>query len=594
MTCAITRRGPDDEGIFHQDGVGLGHRRLSIIDLSPLGHQPMSFQDLVIVFNGEIYNYREVQGELIKKGYQFESSSDTEVVLKAFHCWGPACVKRFIGMFAIAVYDKTEKALYLIRDRVGVKPLYFYHKEGRVAFASELRSLKHYLTDTEKKQINPQALSQFLSVGYIGNGNSIISAVQKVPQGHFLKFVNEKVEVHQYWNVQFKENLSWLDRKESEILDELEDIIISAFKYRMVADVPIGVFLSAGVDSSLVTAILSRHFGQLKTFTIGYKEGELDESADARKIADYLGTIHTEGYLNATKAFEILKNFYDIYDEPHGDYSCFPTAYVSELAKEAGVKVVLSADAGDELFGGYTRYVEYMQRWQQIQRFSRPARTAAGIGVKAISAVLPGARGERFSRFGDILEKEQFIHFYQTIIRSSSVRELKSIFPQYGEPLNKNIHTDVLNAMSEWDFSHYMVDDILMKVDRATMYHSIEGREPFLDHRLIEFAAQLPLQYKVKDGQTKYILKKLLGRYLPLELYNLPKRGFGAPVHIWVKEYFRDHLAELFEDSDIPFFDKGVLMQMVRQYQQGKPVNHVLLWNLFSFSLWYTKWIKQD
>lgn len=590
MTCAISRRGPDDSGAFLEDGVALGHRRLSIIDLSAAGHQPMQFQELVIVFNGEIYNYREVQKDLGTKGYTFQSSSDTEVVLKAFHCWGTDCVQRFIGMFAFAVYNKRDKTLHVCRDRAGVKPLYYYFKQGRFAFASELKCFRHYLSPEEKTDINTAALSNFLSVGYISNDDSIVRAVKKLKPGHWLKLKDGEVEIQPYWTVEFRENPDWLKRKEDDLLDELDELVVSAFKYRMVADVPVGVFLSAGVDSSLVTAVLTKHFGQLKTFTIGFAEKNFDESGDAKKIARHLNSVHTEGLLTPEKAYAILDKFYDIYDEPHGDNSCVPTAYVSELAAANGVKVVLSADAGDELFGGYVRYTEYLQRWAQLQKIPAGVKQV-GQGVLAAAGSLAGERRQhRFSRFNDILERRQFVHFYQTIIRSSAIKELRKVFPQYNEQLSVPMTAEWLNQMCEWDFKHYMVDDILMKVDRATMYHSIEGREPFLDHRLVEFAAQLPLHYKIRNGETKYILKKLLNRYLPRELYDLPKRGFGAPLQLWIKDHFKEAFAAVLSEPH-PLLDKAEIAKLLQRHKRGEENNYILLWYLFSFQTWYNYWL---
>ena len=588
MTCALARRGPDDSGLYFNDGVGLGHRRLSIIDLSSAGHQPMRFEELVIVFNGEIYNYKEVQQQLSEEGYQFSSSSDTEVVIKAFHCWGLDCVTKFIGMFAFAIYNEKQKALHLVRDRAGVKPLYYYHKNGRLAFASELKSFRHFLTNQEKANINTTALSEFLSVGYISSGHSILADVKKLPQAHALTFINGKLEIKRYWQVSFRENKDWFGRTDNDVLDELEALATSAFKYRMVADVPVGVFLSAGVDSSLVTAILSKHYGQLRTFTIGFNEKEFDESADARRIAAQLNTVHTEGVLNEAKAGEILSQFYTIYDEPHGDNSCVPTTYVSELAKEAGVKVVLSADAGDELFGGYKRYTEYIQRWSQVKKMG-PARLPAKMFFKTMAMASPVAYAERMNRFGDILAKGDFIEFYQTIIRSSSVNELQAIFPKYGEPLTASSNDTILNQMCQWDFDRYMTDDILVKVDRSTMYHSIEGREPFLDHRLIEFAAQLPGHFKIRNGETKYILKKLLERYLPHELCYLPKRGFGAPLQLWIKNHYRDTFTKVLSQSN-GYFNTAEMTRLLRDYNNGSTINYSLLWYLFSFQAWYKQW----
>jgi asparagine synthase (glutamine-hydrolysing) len=592
MTCAVARRGPDDMGYFFEEGVGLGHRRLSIIDLSAAGHQPMAFENLVVIFNGEIYNYREIQKELQKQGYHIQSSSDTEVVIKAFHCWGPECVNRFIGMFAIAIYDKTEKALFLFRDRAGVKPLYYYCKNGRLAFGSELKSFKHYLAKDERTAIDTEALSEFLSLGYISRNRSILSDVKKLTPGHYLRFQNGEAKLTQYWSVTFRENKQWLQRKEGDLLDELDELVQSAFRYRMVADVPVGVFLSAGVDSSLVTAVLTKHYGQLRTFTIGFNEKNYDESGDAKKIAEYLGSIHTEKVLTQKDAYEILDKFYDIYDEPHGDNSCVPTTFVSGIAKEAGVKVVLSADAGDELFGGYERYTQYIDRWGQLQKLGSFGKASAHQFFKGLSKISPGIYADKMGRFSDILSKKDFSAFYQTIIRMSSADEIKTVFPSFREMAPLNLNGDILNQMCEWDFKRYMADDILSKVDRATMYHSIEGREPFLDHRLVEFAAQLPVEYKIRNGQTKYLLKKLLGRYLPHDLYDLPKRGFGAPLQLWIKQHYHNQFNEVLGNAN-DLYDTKEMNRLLKDYNQGKEINYILLWYLFSFQLWYKKWTME-
>jgi asparagine synthase (glutamine-hydrolysing) len=593
MTAAIRRRGPDDSGDLLEDGVGLGHRRLAIIDLSPLGHQPMRFENLVTVYNGEIYNYQEVAAELVALGYSFTSSSDTEVLLKAFHAWGPRCVERFTGMFAIAMYDQAEKALYLIRDRAGVKPLYYYEKDGRLAFGSTLYALKPYLTPAERAAIDPAALSEFLSFGYISSGLSILSAVKKVPQGHYLKLQDGRLTTHLYWSVEYRENPDWQARPLEDLVDELEEIVIRGFRYRMVADVPVGVFLSAGIDSSLVTAILSKHYGALRTFTIGFSEAGYDESADARRIAAHLGTEHTEAVLTADRGREILERFYEIYDEPHGDNSGIATSYVSQLAKDNGAKVVLSADAGDELFGGYVRYVEFLRRWEQVRRLGRAGRGGARAAFRLLSAVSPVHRAEVLRRQADLLQEQGFIPFVQRRLRTASKSDLAGLYPGFDERLTPEGQGPLLNQMGQWDFDRYMVDDVLVKVDRATMFHSIEGREPLLDHRIVEFGAQLPVKFKLANGETKLILKRLLGRYLPRELYDLPKRGFAAPLSTWVRDFYQAHFLETLHGSE-GFFDKAQMTALLDRYRRGRPVDYPLLWYLFSFQSWFNRWSTAD
>jgi asparagine synthase (glutamine-hydrolysing) len=595
MTRAIARRGPDDQGHWLEDGVALGHRRLSIIDLSPAGHQPMAFEQLVTVFNGEIYNYREVRHELAELGYVFTSNSDTEVLLKAFHRWGPACVQRFVGMFAVAVYDRTERAMYLIRDRAGVKPLYYYARGGRLAFGSELRSLKPYLTPGERGEISAAALSEFLAFGYISNGHSIIESVAKLPQAHYLRWQDGEVSLHRYWDVRFEENPDWRSRSEDDLLDELDAIATTAFRYRMVADVPVGVFLSAGVDSSLVTSVLSRHYGQINTFTIGFDDSALNEAPDARRIAGHLGTNHHEAILTAARGLEILGSFYDIYDEPHGDTSCIPTTFVSQIAKNAGMKVVLSADGGDELFGGYTRYTEFLGRWRQSEKLGRLGRASARLGLRGAAALSSPRRAEQMGRYADLLEHDDFIRFYENMFANSSNREFQALFPEFAAQRGAGGGSGaLLNQMLDWDFRRYMADDILTKVDRATMFNSIEGREPFLDQHLVEFAAQLPMKFKVRGGETKYLLKRLLGRYLPEHLYRLPKRGFAIPFGDWVRNAYQEQFLVVLERADNGIFNTAKVRQLLDRYRRGQPVNYANLWLLFSFQTWYEKWLGDD
>lgn len=593
MTDAIARRGPDDSGHYLQDGTGLGHRRLSILDLSPLGHQPMRFEQLVTVYNGEIYNFREVARELSAKGYVFSSSSDTEVVLKAFHCWGPRCVDRFVGMFAIAIWDEAARELHLIRDRAGVKPLYYAERDGCLAFGSTLKALRPYLAPQDRDRIDPLALSDFLALGYVGAEVSILAAVKKLPPGHYLRFRDGRAELHRYWSVEFAPDPAFSGRRFDDVIDELEALAIDAFRYRMVSDVPVGVFLSAGVDSSLVTAILTRHHGPLRTFTIGFSERGFDESADAARIAAELGTTHSTHMLSAERGARILDSYYDIFDEPHGDSSGVATAFVSEIARDAGTTVVLSADGGDELFGGYTRYLEFLRRWEQVERLGGTGRTLAAAAFGLAGRLAPGIRGETLRRQADVLAARPFLDFMVRRLRTAGAGDLRRIYPDYRERLVGAGRGGLVPQMSQWDFSNYMVDDVLVKVDRATMYHSLEGREPMLDHRLVEFAARLPDAYKIRDGQTKVALKALLGRYLPRPLWDLPKRGFAPPIIEWTRDRYRDRFAAVLDASD-GIFAGDAKQRLIADYRRGAPVNFALVWHMYNFQSWYDHWRAAD
>jgi asparagine synthase (glutamine-hydrolysing) len=590
MSAAIARRGPDDAGIHFADGVGLGHRRLAIIDLSPHGHQPMRRGSLLITFNGEIYNYAEVRAELSALGDTFASASDTEVIMKAFDRWGRDCVKRFIGIFAFAIYDERTRELHLCRDRVGVKPLFYCTSGKRIAFGSTLQALKPYLGATGSDSIDADALSQFISLGYVGQERSILGDVHKVPPGHWLTFRDGQVELHRYWDVTFDADARWNARQLDDVVDELERLVEDAFAYRMVADVPVGVFLSGGVDSSLVAAVLARQHGELRTFTIGFEEPGLNEAPQAERIARHLGTTHHSRILTSQAALDILDHYGDIFDEPHGDASGIATAFVSQLASEHGVKVVLSADGGDELFGGYTRYVELIRRWGQTRALGRAGRAAARTGLKLRATLSSVHQSERWRRQAALLESASFLKFMQRRFGGSSASYITHLFPSYREPfLPPELRGDLVSQMGEWDFKNYLPDDILVKVDRTTMYHSLEGREPMLDHRLVEFAARLPARFKIDGSTTKVALKAVLGRYLPRELYELPKRGFAPPILNWVRGDLRRRIADvLSEPADE--FDRKAMRGLVDSYRAGRKVNFALIWYLFSYHQWRVRW----
>jgi len=355
MLKSIHHRGPDDSGRFEDNHFSLGHVRLSILDLSAHGHQPMVFEDLVMVYNGEVYNFKDIKRELEKNGYRFQSSSDSEVVLKAYHCWGIKAVDKFIGMFAIAIFDGKKQRVTLIRDRVGVKPLYYFFDGKEFIFASELKPIMEYQKDLK---INKDALYEFFQFGYISSSLSIFENCYKLPAGHYIVFdmQNLTLDIQQYWSILPYFQKQKFTKSEDELVDELEALLIDSFKLRMVADVPIGVFLSGGIDSSVVAAILQKHHGNIHTFTIGFKEAKYNEATYAKEVAKHIGSNHTERFLDTKEAKKILAHFVDIYDEPFGDSSGIPTTLVSQVAQDAGIKVVLSADGGDEIFCGYERY----------------------------------------------------------------------------------------------------------------------------------------------------------------------------------------------------------------------------------------------
>ena len=604
MLESIRHRGPDDSGVFESNEFSLGHVRLSILDLSSYGHQPMTFENLVMVYNGEVYNFKEIRSELESFGYTFKSQTDSEVILKAYHKWGIKAVDKFIGMFAIAIYDKQKKEIVLIRDRVGVKPLYYFFDGKDFIFASELKPIMKYKKDLK---INKDALYEFFQFGYISSNLSIFENCYKVPPGHFLKLKIENLElkIKEYWSILPFFQKPKFQKSEEELVDELEELLIDAFKYRMVSDVPVGIFLSGGIDSSIVTAILQKHYGNIHTFTIGFKEAKYNEATWAKKVAQYLGTKHTEKYLSSSEAKEILKNFVNIYDEPFGDSSGIPTTLVSQIAKENGVKVVLSADGGDEIFCGYERYWYSYNIGKKIFIMPKIFRKILVfgmdiIGVNNASKLVKIHNFEhKYNQLSEMLKNDNWEKIYEQIIHNFKTSELKILLDN-----EKNITENSffigekehpMQGMMLWDYHRYLPDAILTKTDRATMSVSIEGREPLLDHRIAQFMAQVPFELKYKDGTSKYLLRKVLQRYLPNELIDRPKMGFGIPMFEW----FGGDLRNLF---DIYFNEKEIKMQGIlnaeyikKEYDKLKnnhPVNINKLWFILVFEMWYEKYIK--
>lgn len=602
MLEGINHRGPDDYGIYEEEGVSLGHVRLSILDLSSLGHQPMMFEHLHMVYNGEVYNFKEIREVLLTLGYTFISNTDSEVILKAYHAWGIKAVDKFIGMFAIAIYDTNSLDLVLIRDRVGVKPLYYYFDGLSFSFASELKPLMEHQSNLA---ISKDALHEFFQFGYISSNLSIFENAHKVPAGNYVTF-NLKtlsLRIDEYWSVLPFFKLPKFTKTQEELVDELELLLIDAFKYRMVSDVPVGVFLSGGIDSSIVAAILQKHHGNVHTFTIGFEEAKYNEATFAKEVAQHLGTTHSEKFLGVKEAKEILKHFVDIYDEPFGDSSAIPTTMVSQMAKEAGVKVVLSADGGDELFCGYERYWVMDRVGKKIYKIPKLLRkTLAWVlnipSQKMVNFLLRDALlRHRFLQFRELLLDDSWKNMYEMIVQTSKNYELASLLGHKSEvkedAFGVGAKETPMQGMMLWDYHRYMVDDILTKVDRATMSVSIEGREPLLDHRIAEFMAQVPFEYKYKNGESKYLLRKVLERYLPPEMINRPKKGFGIPMFEW----FDNDLNELFEEhfkqealEKHGLFDVEYIETEYEKFKDNKSLNVNKLWYILVFQLWYQKY----
>jgi len=586
MLDSISYRGPDDSGIYIDDHCTLAHNRLSILDLSSSGHQPMEFEGLVLVFNGEVYNFKEIRSDLEKRGYDFFSNSDSEVGLKALHCWGLEAIERFRGMFAFALYDKKAKKIHLVRDRVGVKPLYYTIDEGKLLFASELRAIA---LGVEKK-IDKYALSHFFTFGYTPSENAIFEGVRKLLPAHILTFdlTSKDFTLRRYW--EFEDFFHISKKSEKQLIDELEGRLIEGFRYRMVSDAPVGVFLSGGVDSSLVSAILQKHYGSIQTFTIGFKEQRYDESSYAKAIAKHIGSEHIQRTLKADEARELLGEFTSIYDEPFGDSSGIPTYLVSRVAKENGVKVVLSADGGDELFCGYERYWWSYNLASKIKRI--PMRHLLVSMMELFTPLMhkvPIKNIERKLRFlKHLFKASSWQEIYETILQNyrDDLREFGLSYryePKEYFAFGETFHP--MQGMMLWDFYNYLPNDILTKVDRATMANSIEGREPMLDHSIIEYSATIPFEYKYRDGQSKYILKKVLERYLPKELIYRKKMGFGIPMFEWFKNDLVDLFERYFQQED-DVIEMEYVRELFDRFKKDEYINVNKLWFVLVYLMW--------
>lgn len=613
MTDTLYHRGPDGSGYeFFQTNtfqIGLGHRRLSIIDLSETGKQPMKFEHLWVTFNGEVYNYSEIKTELTNLNHQFLGHSDTEVILHAFAEWGISCIEKFIGMFAFVIYDTKSEEMYCVRDRAGIKPFYYYWKDGLFLFASELKAFHQH--PQFKKEINLDSVAAFMQFGNVPTPHCIFNHCHKLKSGHYLKFSlhTSQISIHKYWDVYDAYNKPKLDISFTEAKQETEKILKSAFDYRMVSDVPVGVFLSGGYDSACVTALLQKDRSEkLKTFTIGVPDIGLNEAPYAKDVAKHLGTEHYEYQCTQAEALELITDLPYYYDEPFADSSAIPTTLVCKMAKKQ-VTVALSADAGDEIFAGYNRY-DYMmkhgKRLNQLPKFMRKG--MSGIMNVVPSDKIPVLKNKynfynRYEKLKSLLNDPSSKNMMLSLSKQYNESQLKHLMKSgfknietdyLSDALHKDYHSP-LSYMMAIDYQTYLLDDILQKVDRASMTASLEGREPFLDHRIIEWAAQLPDNYKYYKGTKKHILKEIVYQYIPKELMDRPKMGFAIPIENWLMFDLKDKV--LYYLSDEKIIEQGILnVDFIREiklnFYSGKKELANKLWYILMFQMWYEKWMK--
>jgi len=540
----IRHRGPDDAGVYCDETAGgirvfLGHRRLSILDLSSLGHQPMASErsGAQIIFNGEIYNYQDIRLELIQLGYTFRSSCDTEVLLAAYDEWGDQCVSRVNGMFAFAIYSPKEQRIFLARDRIGIKPLYYRLHDQDFAFASELTAILRL--PIGRAALNRAALADYFAFGYLPRSLTALDHHFKLRPAHTLMYDLRRgsVKIAQYWDALAAYELPEWDHDEEQLAEEFERLATAAVRRRLISDVPLGAFLSGGIDSSLVTALMCKESREkVKTFTIGFSAREQDEAPYARRIAQSLGTDHCDQYVSPEGLERALVEAASLYDEPFADSSAIPTMVLSAMTRKH-VTVALSGDGGDELFYGYTRY-RNAEIYRRVLAMPRPLRWGAAQLVRLLPGYRPGM-------WAYVLDSADGAEMYSRIVAN---RQKDLIAGGGGGLVGEETAREVLSrlGMRQWkkvppatDLLSFIPEDLLTKVDRASMAVALEVRVPLLDHHVVEFCARVPQSLKFRGGRSKYLMRKVLGKHVPRDLFERPKCGFGIPVAKWFRRELR-------------------------------------------------------
>lgn len=579
-------RGPDDSGLWREDAVVLGHRRLSVVDLSPAGHQPMESFDrrYVVTFNGEIYNHAQLRTQLAAS-HGWRSSSDTETLLEAYRAWGVNCLDRLNGMFAFAIWDRVEKTLFLARDRMGVKPLYYLYDKGRFGFASRPGPLSLLFEDANA--LDPEALRAYLEVGYIPAPLSFFRHIRKLPAAHYLLVNARGLRRIRYWDFRaIKPDATMANRPEGELVEELDALVRDAVKLRLMSDVPLGAFLSGGVDSGLVVAAMKKAgVRHPKTFTIAFKEKAFDEGPAAAATATYLGVDHIHETLDVNSLLELLPTYIQEYDEPFADPSAFPTLAVSRLARRH-VTVVLTGDGADEIFGGYHYF-------PLISQLARPLawRSATRRAVRRLVGSFPWHRAKLLAAALGSRDTVQLFHFLRSVGKdypslleddvAGSTPSSDTWFAQFATAFAMDLKAS--ETAMRLDAGLTLPDLFLQKVDVATMAFSLEARCPMTDYRLVEWAMRLPVHYKLRNGQTKYLLKQALCRYLPAERVYRPKMGFGVPLAHWLRGPLRTWANELIHDdglmSRLPL-NRERVRELYKQQLAHERESHPLIWSV--------------
>jgi asparagine synthase (glutamine-hydrolysing) len=597
MISSLEHRGPDANGMYKDEDAMLGHLRLSILDLSEAANQPMHSHcgRYAMVYNGEVYNFRELQDEIQKAepGFKPATTSDSEIILEAFVRWKTSFVEKLNGMFAIAIWDKSEKQLYLFRDRMGIKPIYYFHKNGFFAFAPELKALTSCPEIKGELNIDYTAINQYLHLGYIPGPLSIFKEIRKFPAAHFGCINKDDFKLVRYWDLDEKPLLGRITNKD-QALSELRELVESSVKYRLISDVPYGTFLSGGIDSSLVTAVAQKMNQEpVNTFSIGFWEKEFNEAPHARKVAEYLGTVHHEYTVTEKEALEWIPKILSIYDEPFADSSAIPTLLVSRMARE-NVTMTLSGDGGDELFMGYGAY-KWAERLTNpyISAFKTPAGRILKLGnnrMKRVSHLFEKTLKEHFH--SHVFSQEQYL-FSRNEVKNYLNTKFLSDFD-----LNENMDERLKNLtpaekQALFDLKYYLPDDLLVKVDRASMHFGLETRVPLLDYRIVEWALQLDPKLKIHNGNAKWLLKELLFEYVPRELFDRPKWGFAIPLRKWLKKELKEYAMDYLDPLTINRF--GILNNhevqnlLTQFYNKNQDYLYNRIWLLIILQKWLTE-----
>jgi asparagine synthase (glutamine-hydrolysing) len=617
MADSLAYRGPDDHGIWSdaEAGLALTHRRLSIVDLSPAGHQPMVSADgrFIITYNGEIYNFQDLRPDLEARGTKFRGHSDTEVMLEAFAVYGvEATVKRLIGMFTIGVWDRRERTLTLVRDRLGIKPLYWANFSGLFLFGSELKALRAHPGWTPR--INRSAVAAFMRHNYIPAPHTIYEGVHKLEPGTILTLPwNGEPKIERFWDARAIAHAGLADpllADDSELTDRLEALLRDAVSRRMVADVPVGAFLSGGIDSSTVAALMkAANAGPVRTYTIGFELPGFDEAVHSAAVARHLGTDHTELTVTAKDALNVIPQLPNMYDEPFADSSQIPTYLVSAMTRRH-VTVALSGDGGDELFAGYNRYQLTTRLWRSFALLPGPMRRALAGMLTAVSAdrwtqmlsiapagMRPPQIGDKLHKFAAVLCAEGDTDLYRRLVTHwdpwrvvPGAAEAKGVL--WDSKIERDF-PDLLERMQFLDLVTYLPDDILTKVDRASMAVALEARVPLIDHRVVEFAWRLPRAVKIRGGVSKWLLRQVLYRHVPKALVERPKMGFGIPLGDWLRGPLRGWADDLLAESRLRqagLLDAARVRQIWDAHLNGRRNHEYMLWNVLMLEAWRDRW----